>query len=209
MPAWERICDRVKAIISWAMSVSRIRLSLAERFSAVTFRLLIVCSNRFCRAPRLARAVDTLPMAVSRAVMAEVAPDWLDRSMVSTPRPAALKPPVVPSAEAPSVAPAPSVTAMSVVTPDCFEVMTSSPLSPCSARKLAAKPASALRVVTALSVPVAAERSTSTETPPWVMFQSAVVKSAPLTAAPEVVWTSPPLAPAPDEMLTVMVSLAA
>ena len=111
MPAWERICDRVKAIISWAMSVSRIRLSLAERFSAVTFRLLIVCSNRFCRAPRLARAVDTDSMAVSIAVMAALAPAWVPRLTPLTPRLVAEKPPppapaavLVPAALRPPVA---------------------------------------------------------------------------------------------------------
>jgi len=37
----------VKETISDAMSVSRIRLSDADRFSAVTERFEIVCSNRF------------------------------------------------------------------------------------------------------------------------------------------------------------------
>jgi len=47
------------------MSVSRIRDSDAVRFSFVVFRLLMVCSNRFCRAPRLARALDTALKDVS------------------------------------------------------------------------------------------------------------------------------------------------
>src|SRR5919205_156508 len=44
VPAWDRICERVKLIISCAMSVSRIRLSDADRFSTATLRLLILCS---------------------------------------------------------------------------------------------------------------------------------------------------------------------
>jgi len=59
VPAWDRICARVKLTISWAMSVSRIRLSEAERFSTATLMFLMVCSNRFCIAPRFARAVET------------------------------------------------------------------------------------------------------------------------------------------------------
>ena len=47
VPACDRICERVKFIISLAMSVSRIRLSDADRFSTATLRLLMVCSNRF------------------------------------------------------------------------------------------------------------------------------------------------------------------
>ena len=70
----------MKLVISWAMSVSRIRLSDADRFSTVTFRLLMVCSNRFCSAPRLARAVETDLMAVSIAVIAAVAPAAVFRS---------------------------------------------------------------------------------------------------------------------------------
>src|SRR3954464_3875901 len=38
--ACDRICDRVKLTISCAMSVSRMRLSDAERFSTATFTLL-------------------------------------------------------------------------------------------------------------------------------------------------------------------------
>ena len=39
VPAWVRIWLRVKVTISSAMSVSRIRLSEAERFSVATCRL--------------------------------------------------------------------------------------------------------------------------------------------------------------------------
>ena len=55
--------------------MSRIRLSDAERFSTATLRLLTVCSNRFCTAPRFARVVETVWMAVSIDVMAADAPD--------------------------------------------------------------------------------------------------------------------------------------
>ena len=58
MPACDRICERVKFTISAAMSVSRIRLSDADRFSIATFTELIVCSNRFCTAPSSARCVE-------------------------------------------------------------------------------------------------------------------------------------------------------
>jgi hypothetical protein len=63
VPAWERICERVKLIISAAMSVSRIRLSEAERFSTATLTLLMVCSKRFWMAPSSARCVDTSVIA--------------------------------------------------------------------------------------------------------------------------------------------------
>src|SRR5688572_18813579 len=84
VPAWVRIWLRVKDTISWAMSVSRIRLSEAERFSVATDRLEIVCSRRFWTAPRLARLVDTVPMALSRAVMADEA--LFTRSRLDVPR---------------------------------------------------------------------------------------------------------------------------
>src|SRR5205085_7923590 len=84
VPAWVRIWLRVKDTISWAMSVSRIRLSEAERFSVATDRLEIVCSRRFCTAPRLARLVETVWMAVSRAVMADEA--LFTRSRLPVPR---------------------------------------------------------------------------------------------------------------------------
>src|SRR4051794_21534689 len=92
VPAWVRTWVRVKLVISCAMSVSRIRDSDAVRFSAVTFRLAIVCSNRFWMAPRLARAVDTFWMAASMAVMAAVAPAAVLRSTVLTARSVELKP---------------------------------------------------------------------------------------------------------------------
>ena len=75
MPACERICERVKLIISEAMSVSRMRLSEAVRFSTATLRLLIVCSKRFCTAPRSDRVVDTLVIASSIALIALSAPE--------------------------------------------------------------------------------------------------------------------------------------
>ena len=58
VPACDRICERVKLTISDAMSVSRMRDSDADRFSTATLTFLIVCSNRFCRAPSPARAVE-------------------------------------------------------------------------------------------------------------------------------------------------------
>src|SRR5205823_14717116 len=73
VPAWDMIWCRVKFTISDAMSVSRMRLSEAERFSWATDRFVTVCSRRFWVAPRLARAVETLAMAVSIVVMAVLA----------------------------------------------------------------------------------------------------------------------------------------
>src|SRR3954453_18909230 len=93
VPAWVRTWLRVKLVISWAMSVSRIRDSDAVRFSAVVFRLLMVCSNRFWMAPRLARAVDTFLMAVSMRPMAVCAPEAEVRETALTPRPVAEKEP--------------------------------------------------------------------------------------------------------------------
>jgi hypothetical protein len=49
------------------------RLSDAVRFSTVAFRLLILCSSRFCTAPSLARSVETVPMALATAVIAALA----------------------------------------------------------------------------------------------------------------------------------------
>src|SRR3954447_479651 len=74
VPAWVRTWVRVKFVISAAMSVSRMRDSDAVVFSIVVFRLLIVCSKRFCFAPRSARADDTRVIAESMAVMAADAP---------------------------------------------------------------------------------------------------------------------------------------
>src|SRR4051794_7631935 len=74
VPAWVRICERVNLVISCAMSVSRIRLSDADRFSTVTLRLLTVCLNRFWMAPRSARVVDTVLMASSIDLIAAEAP---------------------------------------------------------------------------------------------------------------------------------------
>src|SRR3954454_24566586 len=56
------------------MSASRIRDSDADRFSADTFRLLIVCSRRFWYAPRVARLVETDLIAESRVAIAACAP---------------------------------------------------------------------------------------------------------------------------------------
>jgi hypothetical protein len=53
------------------MSVSRMRLSEAVRFSTATLRLLMVWSNRFWIAPRLARWVETVLMAVSSRSIAD------------------------------------------------------------------------------------------------------------------------------------------
>src|SRR4051794_36763186 len=69
VPACWRICARVKLIISEAMSVSRMRDSEAERFSVVTERFEIVRSNRFWKAPRLPRRVETVVIALSIDVM--------------------------------------------------------------------------------------------------------------------------------------------
>src|SRR5258708_1856885 len=66
------------------MSTSRIRDSEAEMFSTDTFRLAIVCSNRFCTAPRLARLVDTDEIAESIEAMALEA--FPTRSMLLVPR---------------------------------------------------------------------------------------------------------------------------
>ena len=74
VPACWRIWFFVKLTISDAMSVSRIRLSDADRFSTATLRLLIVWSNRFCRAPRSARTVETVWIAVSISEIAADAP---------------------------------------------------------------------------------------------------------------------------------------
>jgi hypothetical protein len=57
------------------MSASRMRLSEAVRFSTATLRLLMVWSNRFWMAPRSARCVDTVLMAVSSRSIATEAPD--------------------------------------------------------------------------------------------------------------------------------------
>ena len=80
-PACCRICERVKLVISLAMSVSRMRDSEAARFSAETPRLAMVCCRRFCNAPRSARWLDTEKIALSMLDSAAAAPDWLDRLM--------------------------------------------------------------------------------------------------------------------------------
>src|SRR4051794_14175587 len=75
VPAWVRTWARVNAVISAAMSVSRIRDSEAVVFSMAVFRLLMVCSNRFWMAPRSARCEDTALIAVSIALIASDAPE--------------------------------------------------------------------------------------------------------------------------------------
>ena len=55
----------VKLIISCAISTSRIREFASDRFSCVVPKLLIVCSRRFCAAPRSARCAETALIASS------------------------------------------------------------------------------------------------------------------------------------------------
>ena len=74
VPARVRTWVRVNFVISDAMSVSRIRDSGAVVFSIVVLRLLIVCSKRFCFAPRSARVLETSVIAASIAVIAALAP---------------------------------------------------------------------------------------------------------------------------------------
>src|ERR687883_2152104 len=73
VPACDRIWFFVNSTSSEAMSVSRIRLSDADRFSTATLRLLMVCSNRFWYAPSFARTVETSLSAASSVVIADVA----------------------------------------------------------------------------------------------------------------------------------------
>ena len=70
VPACNRIWSRVKLTISAAMSVSRMRLSEAERFSVVTWRFAMVDSNRFWSAPSLPRRAETDAIAASTSVAA-------------------------------------------------------------------------------------------------------------------------------------------
>ena len=73
----------MKFIISLAMSVSRIRLSDADRFSTATLTELMVCSKRFCSAPRSARWVEIAVIAVCTvvlSVMSTRARDVVDES---------------------------------------------------------------------------------------------------------------------------------
>ena len=74
VPAWTMIWWRVKDTISLAMSRSRMRDSDACRFSEVTFRLVIVCSRRFCDAPSDARRLLMMAMASRTSSMAAEAP---------------------------------------------------------------------------------------------------------------------------------------
>src|SRR5256712_2351717 len=84
VPAWFMIWSRVKFTISRLMSVSRTRDSDDVRFSAATDRLATMCSKRFCVAPRVDRAVDTLAMAESSRAIAEVAPALVVTSMLAS-----------------------------------------------------------------------------------------------------------------------------
>src|ERR1700712_1979955 len=60
-----RIFCLEKFVISDAMSVSTMRDSEADRFSWLTDRLAMVCSRRFCAAPKMPRWVETELMAES------------------------------------------------------------------------------------------------------------------------------------------------
>src|SRR2546426_2801812 len=84
VPAWFMIWSRVKFTISRLMSVARTRDSDDERFSAATERLATMCSKRFCVAPRVDRAVETLAMAESSRAIAEVAPALVVTSMLES-----------------------------------------------------------------------------------------------------------------------------
>ncbi len=68
------------------MSVSWMAELEACRLVWVTDRLLIVCWRRFWVAPRLARVVETVWMAVSTAVMPASAPACVARSTPAVPR---------------------------------------------------------------------------------------------------------------------------
>jgi len=74
VPALTRIWFRVNAIVSLAMSASRMALSEAEEFSSWMARVLMVNSSRFCDAPNRARRLFTLLRALSIVLMAETAP---------------------------------------------------------------------------------------------------------------------------------------
>ena len=69
MPACERIWLLTIWLESSATSASRMRLSAAVRFSTLTPRLAMVCSRRFCAAPRSERRVFSVVIAVSISVM--------------------------------------------------------------------------------------------------------------------------------------------
>ena len=74
-------------LISCAMSVSWIAELDDCRLVWVTDRLLMVCCRRFCRAPKLARAVETDWMAASMDEMADSASVELSTlRLLSTPR---------------------------------------------------------------------------------------------------------------------------
>src|SRR5690349_25176827 len=90
VPAWDRICERVKDTISDAMSVSRIRDSDADRFSTATLRLLMVCSSRFWYAPSEARWFDTVLIALSIVAIALGSPARIRSEMLCDVPPAAV-----------------------------------------------------------------------------------------------------------------------
>ena len=56
------------------MSTSTIRELASDKFSLVVAKFEIVCSRRFCTAPRSARCVETVEIAVSSFAIAPLAP---------------------------------------------------------------------------------------------------------------------------------------
>ena len=70
---WLMICCRTNSVISVATSTSDICDSAACRFSACVSRLDMVFSSRFWSAPRLARALSLMTMALLIASRA----DWV------------------------------------------------------------------------------------------------------------------------------------
>src|SRR4051794_22876327 len=71
VPAWVRICDRVRADVSVAKSASRIELSLLVTFSRATFsEFMFVSSVFFSNAPSRPRRTATCRIADSRILPA-------------------------------------------------------------------------------------------------------------------------------------------
>src|SRR5579885_1058379 len=68
-PACTRICAETMFVVSCATSALAIWLCEAERLVSATARLLMLCSSRFWKAPRLARCVFTEFRALSTAVI--------------------------------------------------------------------------------------------------------------------------------------------
>ena len=71
--AWERMLFFVNSIISFAISTSRIRDSAEDKFSEAVVKLLIVCSKRFCTAPKLLLCADTFVNAALTLSIAALA----------------------------------------------------------------------------------------------------------------------------------------